>query len=226
MIMDYLRILLEASFGFAALFVLAKVLGKSQITQLTPFDFISAIILGELVGNALYDPEVGVWQIAFAVLVWGVLMYVTEILTEKVKATRGFLEGQPSIVIHKGKLIREELKKNKLDINQLQHLLRSKDVFSLREVEYAVLETDGSISVLRKSMDQTPTRGDLNLTPQATPLPMAFISDGEVLWDNLKEAGFDKHWLFTQLQQQEITDYKEVLYAEYKEGEDLYVLPY
>ncbi|WP_028782090.1 DUF421 domain-containing protein [Thalassobacillus devorans] len=224
--MDYFRILLEASFGFAALFVLTKVLGKSQITQLTPFDFISAIILGELVGNALYDPEVGLWQIAFAVLVWGILMYVTEILTEKVKATRGFLEGQPSIVIHKGKIIREELKQNKLDINQLQHLLRSKDVFSLREVEYAVLETDGSISVLKKSLDQTPTRGDLNLTPQTTPLPMAFISDGEVLWDNLEEAGFDKQWLSTQLQQQEIADYTEVLYAEYKEGEDLYVLPY
>ncbi|WP_062447717.1 YetF domain-containing protein [Thalassobacillus devorans] len=224
--MDYLRILIEASFGFAALFFLAKVLGKSQITQLTPFDFISAIILGELVGNALYDPEVGVWQIGFAVLVWGVLMYVTEILTEKVKATRGFLEGQPSIVIHKGKIVREELKKNKLDINQLQHLLRSKDVFSLREVEYAVLETDGSISVLKKTMDQNPTRSDLNLAPEPTPLPMAFISDGEVLWDNLKEAGFDKKWLMTQLQQQEISDYTDVLFAEYKEGEDLYVLPY
>nr|WP_085509173.1 DUF421 domain-containing protein [Thalassobacillus devorans] len=224
--MDYLRIFIEASFGFAALFLLTKVLGKSQFNQITPFDFISAILLGELVGNALYDPDVGVLQIGFAILTWGVLMYVTELITQKLKGTRGFLEGQPSIVIHKGKIAYDELKQNKLDINQLQHLLRAKDVFSIQEVEYAVMETDGSISVLKKSMDQNPTRSDLNLAPQPTPLPMAFISDGEVLWDNLKEAGFDKNWLLTQLQQQEITDYTDVLFAEYKEGEDLYVLPY
>ncbi|MBM7553999.1 DUF421 domain-containing protein [Thalassobacillus pellis] len=224
--MDYLRILAETIFGFGALFVLTKVLGKSQITQITAFDFIAAMILGELVGNALYDPEVGIVQIGYAVLVWGILLYVTEMVTEKVKKSRSLLEGKPSIVINKGKILKQEMLKSKLDLNQLQHLLRSKEVFSIQDVEFAILETDGTISVLKKSTAQTPTRQDLNLKPQTVPLPMALISDGEVLWDNLKEAGLNKQWLHDQLRRQNVTAFSDVFFAEYKEGEDLYVLPY
>ncbi|WP_181349111.1 DUF421 domain-containing protein [Thalassobacillus sp. CUG 92003] len=224
--MDYFHIFIETVFGFAALFVLTKVLGKSQITQITAFDFIAALVLGELVGNALYDPEVGVAEIGYAVLLWGILIYATELITEKVKKTRGLLEGRPSIIIYKGKMLKEQLSKSKLDINQLQHLLRSKDVFSVQDVEYAVLETDGTISVLKKSHMQNPTRGDLNLQPQPVPLPTTLISDGEVIWDNLLETGFDREWLETQLQYQNVNDISNVLYAEYKQGEALYVLTY
>ncbi|KHE67927.1 DUF421 domain-containing protein [Halobacillus sp. BBL2006] len=223
--MEYLRITAETFFGFFALFVLTKVLGKTQITQITAFDFIAALVLGELVGNALYDDKIGIAKVAFAIVLWGTLIYITEIITEKFKGTREFLEGKPALVIHKGKIDRDRLKKSNLDINQLQHLLRSKDVFSLQEVEYAVLETDGTISVLKKSPYQNVNRQDMNLKPEAVPLPMAIISDGEILWDNLQEAGFDEQWLNAQLQAQNISKPSDVLYAEYQEGESqLYLL--
>ena len=93
-------------FGFFALFVLAKVLGKTQISQITAFDFISALVLGELLGNALYDEEIGIIHIAFVVSVWGGLMYVTEYITQRFKRSRELLEGSPAIVIKNGKLIR------------------------------------------------------------------------------------------------------------------------
>lgn len=217
--MDFLEITVETLFGFTALFFLTKVLGKTQITQITAFDFISALVLGELVGNALYDQEVGILKIGFAVLLWGTLIFTTEIITEKFKGTRKLLEGQPSLVIRKGKIDRNALRKSKLDINQLQHLLRAKDVFSLQEVEYAVLETDGTISVLKASSFQNTTKKDFNLTPESVPLPMAIISDGEVLWDNLKEAHLDEKWLQSQLATKNITAAADVLYAEYKEGD-------
>ena len=133
--MEYLHIISVLVIGYIFLFIMAKLLGKTQITQITPFDFISAIVLGELVGNALYDQETGIPEIFFAVAVWGILIYATEILTQKFKRARKLLEGEPSIVIKKGKIVYEELKKNHLDINQLQHLLRSKDVFSIMECE-------------------------------------------------------------------------------------------
>ncbi|UOQ43407.1 DUF421 domain-containing protein [Halobacillus salinarum] len=224
--MEYARICVETIFGFAALFLLTKVLGKTQITQITAFDFISALVLGELVGNALYDDKVGIPKIGFAVILWGILIYSTEFITNKYKGTRGILEGRPSLVIHKGRLMRDELKNSNLDINQLQHLLRSKSVFSVQDVEYAVLETDGTISVMKKPAQQNATKEDLNIPLKSSPLPMTMISDGEVLWDNLEEAGFDEDWLKQQLQFQEITDVKKVLYAEYKEGEQLFVLPF
>ncbi|MCA0969560.1 DUF421 domain-containing protein [Halobacillus litoralis] len=216
--MEYLQITFETLFGFLALFILTKVLGKTQITQITAFDFISALVLGELVGNALYDDEIGIPKIAFAILLWGVLIYTTEVITEKFKGTRSLLEGRPSLIIRKGQIDRVALKKSNLDINQLQHLLRSKDVFSMQEVEFAVLETDGTISVLKSFPQQTSTKADLDIQEQPVPLPMAIISDGEVLWDNLEEANLNEEWLQKQLQAQHFKSPKDVLYAEFKEG--------
>lgn len=223
--MDYLQITTETLFGFIALFTMTKVLGKSQITQITAFDFISALVLGELVGNALYDPDVGIIDIGYAILLWSILIFVTEMITQKYKRTRKILEGSPSLVIYKGQIDREQLKKNKLDINQLQHLLRSKDVFSIQEVQYAILETDGTISVLKASQYQNVTREDMKLAPENVPLPRTIISDGEVIWDNLKEAGFDEQWLKKQLEAKNYNGPKEIMYAEHKEGEkDLFVI--
>ncbi|MFC7062822.1 DUF421 domain-containing protein [Halobacillus seohaensis] len=224
--MDYLRIGIESLFGFGALFVLTKVLGKSQITQITAFDFIAALVLGELVGNALYDKEVGIGQIAFAVFLWGLLIFVTETFTEKFKGSRKLLEGSPSIVINQGQIDYEQLKSSKLDINQLQHLLRSKDVFSIKDVQFAVLETDGTISVMKKSASVTPTRGDMNLPLPPVALPRVLISDGEVLWDNLNELGYDKNWLIAELHTQNYDDIEDVFIGEYTPGEQLFVMGY
>lgn len=220
---DIGSIFIETLFGFLCLFIITKVLGKSQIRQLTAFDFISALVLGELVGNALFDDEVGVIQIGFAVFLWGFLLYITEWMTQKFKRTRSLLEGRPSLIIHSGKLQREVMRKSKLDVNQLLHLLRSKDVFSIRDVEYAILETDGTVSVLKTSPAQTPTRLDLNLNPEDVRLSMALINDGEIIKDNLREINQDQAWLENELKIQNVSSYKDVFYAEYKRGEVLFV---
>ncbi|MFC0524743.1 DUF421 domain-containing protein [Pontibacillus salicampi] len=224
--MIYGQIFVETLIGFLCLFVLTKFLGKSQITQITAFDFIAALVLGELVGNALYDQEVGIRQVLFAVFLWGLLIYTTEMITQKFKGTRGLLEGRPSIIIYQGHIQKEQLTKGKLDINQLQHLLRSKEVFSIQEVEYAVLETDGTVSVLKKSLQQTPSRGDFDMQPEPVPLPRGIITDGEFIWDNIREAGLTKEWIMGELAIHQLYDVSDVLYAEYKKGEALYVVPY
>lgn len=224
--MDYIRIAVELLCGFIALLFLTKLLGKTQITQITAFDFISAIVLGELVGNALYDKETGVGKILFAVGVWGLLIYVTQIITVKFKRTRSLLEGKPSIVIHQGKLIYKELKKNKLDINQLMHLLREKDVFSLREVEFAIIETDGKLTVMKKAEYTQPTKQDLRLPQQLVSLSYILISDGELLQDNLQESGVSESWLQTQIQESGFKEYKDVLVAQWEPGKDLIIQGY
>ncbi|MCU1804875.1 DUF421 domain-containing protein [Cytobacillus firmus] len=224
--MEYLHILSVLVVGFIFLFIMAKLLGKTQITQITPFDFISAIVLGELVGNALYDQETGIPEIFFAVTVWGTLIYATEIITQKYKRARKLLEGEPSIVIKKGKIIYEELKKNHLDINQLQHLLRSKDVFSIRECEYAILETDGTVSALKKPLFAAPTIQDLNLPINNAELPVTLILDGEVVWDNLKSINWDEKILKNEIKKLGASGVKDVLYAEWKKGEALHVQTY
>ncbi len=221
--MHFGQITFELLLGFAALFVITRILGKTQITQITTFDFISALVLGELVGNAVFDDEIGTSEILYSVFIWGILIYGIEIITQKWNKSRGFLEGRPTIVIKEGKILRESLKKCKLDINQLQHLIRSKGVFSIRELEYAVLETDGTVSVLKKATYENPTKSDLQVNLEKVYIPITLISDGQVIKENLIEAGFNYNWLDEQLKQQNIFRTEEVLYAEWLEGAGLHV---
>ncbi|AXI08807.1 DUF421 domain-containing protein [Oceanobacillus zhaokaii] len=223
---NYFQMFTDTMFGFIALFTLTKLLGKTQISQITTFDFISSLLLGELVGNGLFDPEVGILQVGFVVLLWGGLMYITEIITQKYKSTRSFIEGSPSIIVYNGKLIRDVMKKNKLDINQLQHLLRAKDVFSIQEVEFAILETNGTLSVLKKSSFQTPIRKDLKLAPQDVDLSTTLINDGEVIYDNLLEKDLTEEWLLQELKEQDFEHVEDVFYAEYIKGEKLFLQPF
>jgi uncharacterized membrane protein YcaP (DUF421 family) len=224
--MDFVRIALELVVGFFSLFFLTKLLGKMTITQITTFDFISALVLGELVGNALYDHEIGLTEILFAVFFWGLLIYSTELITQKNIRVRGFLEGKPSIVIYKGKIRYGELKKNHLDIDQLLHLLRAKDAFSVREVEYAILETNGTVSLLKKAEYAAPTRGDHHMPDIRPSLPLTFISDGRLLEENLHTSGLNEVWLQKELKKKGIRHYSQVLYAEWEEGRSLYVETY
>lgn len=222
----YLSIALELTSGFVFLFIMTKMQGKTQFSQITPFDFISAIILGELVGNAIYDHEVKVGEIAFAVALWGILVYVTETITQKYLGSRKLLEGEPNIVVRRGKIKYDALKKAKLDINQLQSLIRQQGYFSLREVEYAIIETNGMISVLPKADFDTPKNSDMKIKADDPSLPINMIIDGEVVQANLKEAGLDEQWLKRELEKQKIHHFEDVLFAEWKENEPLFVLEY
>lgn len=226
MLDNMLPMLYETIFGFCALFLLTKLLGKTQISQLTAFDFIAALVLGELVGNALFDKEAGILEIGYVILLWGSLLYIVEIITQKFKGSRFILEGKPAVIIYQGKFIYEEMRKNKVDIQEIQHLLRAKDVFSIQEVEYAMLETNGEISVLKKSDFQTPTRKDLNIKPTKVQIPMTLITDGEIIKDNLAEANLTEKWLLKELKGKNVDSIKDVFYAEWLEGENLFILPY
>ncbi|MFZ3589284.1 DUF421 domain-containing protein [Bacillus sp. DJP31] len=224
--MDFIGITLKLVIGYIVLMVTTKILGKTQINQLTPFDFISALVLGELVGGAVHDKDLDYLHVIYVVAIWGFLIFITEFITQKFKNTRSLLEGRPAIVIHKGKINYKALKSNKLDLNQLLNLLRKKDVFSVREVEFAILESDGTASVLKKSYFDKPTRADLNLKEKPVYLPIAFVSDGEIIGNNLKEAGFNEEWLRSQLQVHGCNRVSDCLYAEWKEGESLHVIKY
>lgn len=223
---NMLQMLYETAFGILALFLLTKVLGKTQISQLTAFDFIAAIVLGELVGNALFDKKAGILDIGFVIVLWGIILYIIEIVAQKFKGSRFVLEGKPSFIIHRGKLLYDEMRKNKIDINEVQQLLRMKDVFAIQEVEYAILETNGLLSVVKKAAYQTPNKKDLNVMPEEPQIAFALILDGEINEDSLNEIGVTKEWLIDELKRQDYDDIRKVFYAEWMKDKKLFVLPY
>ena len=221
----FFQLTVELIIGFFALFAVTKLTRKSQINQITPFDFISAIVLGELLGNAIYDENVRIWNVVYALALWGTLMFAIEMVTQKFRRTRKLLEGEPNIIIRDGQIDFNVIKKEKLDINELMSLLRQKDAFSIREIEFAILEQSGNISVLKKSKYKTPAMEDLNLQRKPVYLPITLILDGEILSDNLRGTGFDEKWLKYQINTAGIKNIQDVFYADWKQDEGIHVVP-
>lgn len=221
--MKFAYLTLELVVGFFLLFILIKILGKKIINQISPFTFIAAIVLGELLGNALYDHNIGLWYIIYSMILWAILLYIVEFASQKVLKLRLLFEGKPSVLIKNGIINRQQLKKNHMNINQLQSLLRQSETFSIREVAYCYLEANGSISILKKTSYQKTTQEDFNLPSKAVHVPVTLVRDGELLRDELKEIGQNEEWLAKQLKQQGIEGYRDVFLAEWLEGEGLFV---
>ena len=109
-LMEYVHLVVELTIGFAALFLMTKILGKTQFAQITPFDFISALILGEMVGNAIFDEDVTIWKVLFAILIWAVLIYSIEVLSQKCKTSEVFSKAGRALSSIKEKSITTPLK--------------------------------------------------------------------------------------------------------------------
>lgn len=211
--------------GFTTLFFIIIITGRTSIYQLTPFHLVFVLVLGDFLGNTIYEDKVGIFHFLYAIGLWTLLMLGIEFMTLRSKSTRSFLLGNPNIIIQEGVMDRKLLKKNKLDVNQVLSLLRQNNVFSVREVKYGILEANGQISILLKSNYQKPDKQDLNLPESPVDLPTTLIIDGEILWDNLHELGFDQQWLDDQLTTHEYDNVKRILYADWRESEGIHISP-
>jgi uncharacterized membrane protein YcaP (DUF421 family) len=211
--------------GFVTLFFIIIITGRTSISQLTPFHLVFVLVLGDFLGNTIYEDKVRTFHFLYAIGLWTLLMLGIEFMTLKNKSTRSLLLGDPNIIIRDGVMDRNLLKKNKLDVNQVLSILRQNNVFSVREVKYGILETNGQISILLKSKYQKPDKQDLNLPESPVYLPTSLILDGEILWDNLHELGFDQQWLDNQLTTNGYDNVKRIFYADWRESEGIHISP-
>ncbi|MCM3413229.1 MULTISPECIES: DUF421 domain-containing protein [Bacillaceae] len=211
--------------GFFTLFFIIIITGRTSISQLTPFHLVFVLVLGDFLGNTIYEDKVRTFHFLYAIGLWTLLMLGLEFMTLKNKSTRSLLLGNPNIIIRDGIMDRKLLKKNKLDVNQVLSLLRQNNVFSVREVKYGILEANGQISTLLKSKYQKPEKQDLNLQESPVDLPTSLIIDGEILWDNLHELSFDQQWLHNKLTANGYENEKRILYADWRESEGIHISP-
>lgn len=182
-------------------------------------------MLSELLGNAVYQ-KTPIFHVLYTMVLWGGLLFGVEYLSQKFLPFRHAFDGKPSMVIRNGKINFDELKNNRMNINQLQSLLRQSEVFSIREVAYAFIEPNGAISILKKSPYQKTTLQDLNLPPHSVYLPVTLIRDGKLLYANLQEIKRDKEWLKNELERQGAANIESVLFAEWLENDGLLVISY
>ncbi|MNC43231.1 hypothetical protein D3C75_920830 [compost metagenome] len=163
-------------------------------------------------------------MLIFTLAVWTLLSVTFEKITLHLPKLRKPLEGEPEVLIRDGKIDLVKLRKNNLDFEQLRMMLRAKDTFSVSEVAYAIYETNGSLSILKKAQHEPATREDLLVpVPEAT-LPLSIIEDGIVQHETLNRLGQDDTWLARELRKQGYSGPQSVAYAEITEEGELAVI--
>lgn len=163
-------------------------------------------------------------MLIFTLTVWTLLSVTFEKITLHFPRLRKPLEGEPEILIRDGKLDLARLRKNNLDLEQLQMMLRAKDTFSVSEVAYAIYETNGSLSILKKAQYEPATREDLLVPVPDSVLPVSIIEDGIVQRETLSKLGHDEEWLSKELRKLGYAGPQSVAYAEITEEGELAVI--
>ena len=175
--------------------IVMRLMGKREIGQLQPFELAIAIMIADLASIPM--TEIGIPIYYGIVPILGLLMmhmFISFLNMKSIKA-REILCGRPSILIYRGKIIEKELKKQRFTINELEERLRGNDVFNIGDVEYAILETSGQVTVIQKPEKRNVTPEDLNITPDYQGIPYDLVVDGKVMTENLKELGKNYKWL-------------------------------
>lgn len=195
------------------LFLLAKVMGKKQISQLNLFDYIVGITIGSVAADISLDLNKSFLDGVICMLVFGLTGALVSYVTLKSIKLRRFFTGTPSIIIENGKIIEEGLKKVKFDINDLMEELRGAGYFNIDGVAYAVMETNGKISFLPKDGDKPVTKKDMDLKIIPSSLVANIIIDGKIMMNNLKAMNKDEKWLSHELKVLGYKDLDEILLA-------------
>ncbi|WP_272039765.1 DUF421 domain-containing protein [Paenibacillus sp. JJ-100] len=187
------------------LFLITKILGKRQISELSLFEYITGITLGNLVGYISLDTDKS-WYLGFiAVFVWIVVSVGAEYLTMKSKKIRDIVDGKSTVLVENGAVIQENLKKERLTIDEFLEQLRKKDVFRVADVEFAVMEQSGEISVLLKKEYQPLTADLLGYNIASEKETRTIIMDGHILPETLKVAGLTEDWVRKELRKLNLT---------------------
>lgn len=196
---------------YALVVVALRLMGKREIGQLQPFDLVAILMISELA--AIPSENVGIPLMAgiIPILVLLLVSILLAALEMKSERARAILNGTPSILIERGRIIEAELVRNRYNLNDLLEELRIKNVPNIADVEFAVLETNGQVSVLPKSLKRPTTPEDFNISPSYEGLPTALIMDGKINRENLQKVNKDLQWLMAELKKQNLNRIEEAL---------------
>lgn len=211
--MRFLLLLCLTALGsFVALFLIAKLAGHKQIAQLDFFDYITGISIGSIAAEMATELEEP-WKPLTTMVIYGGVTLLLSIITNKFPRSRKYISGTPTILMDHGKLYYENLKKAKLDLSEFMVMCRQQGYFDLTNIQTAVFEYNGKLTILPVSSQRPATPQDMNLAPEQELLFTELIMDGQVLEENLKRMGLELTWLNKQLEQRHIHSPKDVFLA-------------
>ncbi len=198
---------------YLGVLIVIRIMGKREVGQLSPFDLVVAIMIAETAAISMEDLNKPLIIGFVPILTLMIAEIIFSFVCLKFNWIRKLITGEPSILIDKGVIMENEMRKIRYNVNDLLAQLRGKDVFNINDVEYAILEPSGDLNIILKAAKRPLTPADINLTPPDHGLPLPVIFDGEVQENNLRKLGKDKAWLKKKLADKGISHYKSVLLA-------------
>jgi uncharacterized membrane protein YcaP (DUF421 family) len=202
---DWILIISRSIIFLVLLFIITKVLGKKQISELSFFEYVAGITIGSIAGEVVTGIERSMLHGAIALAVFGLVTFLVNFIAIKSKKFSDFAEGKGTVVIKDGKILENNLKKEKYTIDELSALLRQKDIFRFADVEFAVLEPRGTLSALLKREHRPLTPKDLQMKMPNEKEPQTVIMDGNIVDESLRCAGKGRGWLYTELEKLNVT---------------------
>ncbi|OAS15893.1 DUF421 domain-containing protein [Paenibacillus oryzisoli] len=198
---EHYIILIRSISAFLILLCITRLLGKQTLSNMNFLEFITAVILGAIGANFAFNEKIQVIHLMISLSVFTLTSYFLSKLLLRFRKLRMWTEGTPSVLIEGGKILEGNLKKNNLTLDTLNQLLRQKDIFDINEVDYAILEINGKLSVNKKKEYQNTTLKDLKLTGSSTQqFPLELIMDGCILYGNLDANQISHSWLLKELE--------------------------
>lgn len=219
----YFHALIKTVVAFFGILVYARILGKQQMSQLTFYDYVTGITFGNIAATLAIDRSEKIVMYLWVLTIFTALNYIMGVVTEKSRPLRKLIEGEPVILVHNGKILEHNMAKAHYNMDNLMMQLREKDVFNIADVEFAIAETNGTLTVARKSQKRPVTAADLGVDTPYEGIPSELIVDGKIIYSNLMQNDIDEAWLINQLKAMGYNSPNEISYASIDANGKLYV---
>lgn len=207
--MDFIKLILTSFLSVISLFIIAKFMGHKQVAQLDFFDYINGITIGSIAAELATDLETP-WKSLIAMLIYGMIAVGLSLATNKFPKVRKYVNGSPTILMNNGKIYRKNMKKAKLDLSEFLTMCREQGYFDLNDIQTAIFEYNGKLTILPNSANRPVTPADMELHPEPDHINTEVIMDGRIMGENLKRMGLDLKWLEKQIKAQGYHDAKEI----------------
>ncbi len=180
---------------YIIILIVMRLMGKREIGQLQPFELVIAIMIADLASIPMTEGGVPISNGIIPILGLLIMHLIISILNMKSIRIREFICGKPTILIYRGKIDEKMLKKERFTINELEERLRGNNINNIGDVEYAILETSGQMTVIQKPNKRTTIPEDFNIMPDYEGIPYDLVIDGVIMKENLRKIGKNYEWL-------------------------------
>lgn len=220
---EIIDIVLQTLIAFFSILLITRILGRQQVAQLTVYEYINGITFGSIAATVATDLENPSMQHIVGLFLFGTLTFAMSYACKKNRSLSKIIDGEPVLVVQDGHILEKNLSKYQYTVDDLNHLLRKKDIFNIQDVKYAILETTGEINIVKVANKENVKVEDMSLQVAQEDLITDIVVSGKIIYENLKKKSVSVKWLTSQLKMMGVKNIEDVYYATLDKDKKIYI---